>query len=294
LQEIIDSHHHLWDTDHLRYALFDTIPALNRPFTATDFDAGATCSGVSQSVCIEAASAGVDGLAEARWLLDQVGRSTVVSRLVAWAPLERADLRAYLDELRRIGGDRIVGVRRSFEFETPDFPGRAETIAGARLAAAYGYTVDLVLFKESLPAALDLVRACPEVQFILDHLGKPGIRERIVHPWQEQIAALAACDNVVCKISGLATEADRQNWRKEDFRPYISHAISCFGWDRVLFGSDWPVCEQATTYERWLEAVDWAVSDAAEADRQKLFAGNARRIYRFPSSRINVSSGWSA
>jgi L-fuconolactonase len=114
---------------------------------------------------------------------------------------------------------------------------------------------------------------------VLDHLGKAPIRAGAAGQWREQIAELASLPNIVCKISGLMTEADPALWRTQDLVPYIDHAIQCFGWDRVLFGSDWPVCQLAGTYERWLDVVNWAVRNASETQKQALFANNARRTY---------------
>jgi L-fuconolactonase len=277
---IVDAHHHLWDTRYLRYPLFEKMPVLNRPFLMADFEEVAVGNGVTQSVCVEAASAGVDGLAEIKWLLEQTHHSSVVTRLIAWAPITQSDRRDYLDRLAELNDDRIVGIRRSFEFERPDFARHDDTIAGVKLAASYGYTVDLVFYHASLPAVIELVRACPEVQFIVDHLGKPGIRQGLLDPWREHIAELAQASNVACKISGANTEADHRHWKKEDLKPYIDHAIQSFGWDRVMFGSDWPVCTLAGEYEQWLSALNWCINGAPEADRQKLFGDNAGRVYR--------------
>lgn len=278
--QIIDAHHHLWNTSQLRYTLFDQAPALNRPYTLADFEAVAAAHSVHQSICIEAASAGADGLAETRWLLAQTAHSDLVAGLVVWAPLEQPELRTYLDQVMALGRGRIVGVRRSFEFMAPDFPRHGEVIAGVTLVGEYGLVVDLVLFHPALAATIELVRACPQVQFVLDHLGKPGIRQGLYQPWAGQIAELAALPNVACKLSGLTTEADRQHWSHADLKPYVDHVIGCFGWDRVLFGSDWPVCDLAGGYTRWLGALDWTIATAAEADKRKLFCENARRIYR--------------
>ena len=172
--EIVDAHHHLWDTGHLDYPLFRSNPILNRPFVLEDYERIAAKNRVSRSVCVEATSA--DSFAEVRWLLDQSKRSSVLTRLVLRAPVERPDHRDCLDRLLELDDERIVGVRRSFEFEPPDFPARDETIAGVKTLAEYGLSFDLVLYHSSLPAVLTLVRACPEVRFVLDHLGKPDIR----------------------------------------------------------------------------------------------------------------------
>jgi L-fuconolactonase len=132
----------------------------------------------------------------------------------------------------------------------------------------------------SLPSVIRLVRRSPETIFVLDHAGKPEIQNRREQRWRACIETLAKMPNVFCKISGLSTEADRKDWKKEDLKPYIDHAIEIFGWDRVIFGTDWPVCNLAGGLESWLEAALWATSSASEANRLKLFAGNARRVYR--------------
>ena len=277
---LIDAHHHLWDTNQLRYSLFDQAPALNRPFTLADFAQVAAANGVSQSICVEAASAGADGLAETRWLLEQAAQSELIAGIVAWAPIEQPDLRSYLAQITAWGQGRIVGIRRSFEFESPDFACRPAVIEGVRLVGEYGYAVDLVIYHPALAATIELVRACPHVQFVLDHLGKPGVRQALRQPWADQIAELAAFDNVACKLSGLTTEADHTHWQQADLQPYIDHVIGCFGWERVLYGSDWPVWELAGGYRRWRQALDEAIAGASEADLRKLFSDNARRIYR--------------
>jgi L-fuconolactonase len=277
---LIDAHHHLWDTNHLRYPLFDQVPALNRPFTRADFAEVAAANGVSQSICVEAASAGADGLAETRWLLEQAATSDVVAGLVVWAPIEQPNLTNYLDQITAWGQDHIVGIRRSFEFEPLDFACRPEVIDGIRRVGEYGYSLDLVLFHPALPATIKLVQACPQVQFVLDHLGKPGVRQGLRQPWADHIAELADFNNITCKLSGLTTEADHSHWTQEDLKPYIDHVLRCFGWDRILFGSDWPVCELAGGYRRWLNALNWVIADASEANQRKLFSENTRRIYQ--------------
>ncbi len=281
---IVDAHHHLWDTRRFRYPLFDRIPALNRPFPIDDFDQIASAVGVDTSVCVEAASAGIDGMAELAWLRQQADRSNRVKAIVAWAPLEQPELPDYLARIIALNDPRIVGVRRSFEFEPDDFPSRREVVAGVRRLADFGLSFDLVLFHRSLKAAIELVRQCPDVSFILDHLGKPPIRERQLQPWSTEIAALAALPNVVCKISGMTTEADHETWTVDDLAPYFHRAVECFGWDRLLFGSDWPVCNLARGYESWVEAVDQLLAGVPSADRAKFFVGNTVSIYRLPTA----------
>jgi L-fuconolactonase len=279
--EIIDAHHHLWDTRVMRYPLFEgLVPDLNRPYTLEEYERIAAEHGVKGSVLVEAASAGPNGMEEARWLRGQADRSSVVKGLVLWAPVGAPDLDRYLDELASWDDPRIVGIRRSFEFEPEDFPARPEVIEGVRRIARFGWSFDLVLFHPSLPAAAELVRACPEVQFVLDHLGKPPIREGALDPWREHVARLARLPNVACKLSGLVTEADLDRWSVRLLRPYVDHAIECFGWDRLMFGSDWPPCERAGGLGRWLEALGELVEGASADERGAFFSRNAPRVYR--------------
>jgi L-fuconolactonase len=285
---IVDAHHHLWDTNLLHYTLFETVPALRRPYTGDDYQREAVANGVTASVCVEAASAGADGWSETRWLLEEMRRVPLVRGITAWAPLERPDLSVYLEQLRVTAGRSVAAIRRSFEFEPSDFPECPEVIAGVRVLASFGYLCELVLFERSLASAVRLVEACPEARFILDHAGKPRIREGLLEPWRSNLARLARLPNVVCKISGLSTEGDRDKWTKEQLKPYIDHAIERFGWDRVLFGSDWPVCNLAGGFGRWLEAADWATAWAPEMERRKLFSGNAARSYGFAGAAAAV------
>jgi L-fuconolactonase len=136
------------------------------------------------------------------------------------------------------------------------------------------------VYHRQLASAVELVGRCPDVRFVLDHCGKPGIRDKLMEPWRTHIMELAALPNVWCKISGLITEADHQNWTPAQLRPYIDHAIESFGFDRVMFGSDWPVSEQTHRYSEWVEVVDRAVEDASEDERRKLFRDNAIAVYR--------------
>ena len=276
---ILDSHHHLWDTAVVDYSLFQTIERLNRPFTAAEFEGEAAPLGIAQSICVEAASAGADGRLETEWLLAEANRSERIIALVAWAPLEQPDLVAHLDWLATLDRKPIVGVRRSFEFEPDDFPSTPAVVEGARVAGERGLAVDLVLFSRSLAATTVLVESCPQTQFVLDHLGKPPIREGRFEPWAGQLRELARLPNIVCKLSGLATEADRTNWGIDDLRPYVEQAFDCFGSERMLFGTDWPVVELAGGAGRWLAAARELLAELDKFAQAAVFGENARRIY---------------
>jgi L-fuconolactonase len=277
---ILDSHHHLWDTGDVDYELFRADPALAGAFRAEDYDAEASACGVTFSICVEAASAGADGRLETEWLSREAQASALVIGVVAWAPLERPnELEPQLDWLLGLGGKPIVGVRRSFEFEDPGFASRAEVAAGARAAGERGLVVDLVLFSPSLGAVVQLVDACPDTQFVLDHLGKPRIRERVSDPWRSELREVALRPNVVCKVSGLPAEADPASWTVSDLSPYVEHALDCFGTERLLYGSDWPLTERAGGQRRWLDAVRQLIGGLGTDQQLGILGTNARRIY---------------
>jgi L-fuconolactonase len=275
---MLDAHVHVWDTDALRYALFDHDEQLRGRRGLDDYLGEAGSLGVDRLLVVEAASAGADGLQEARWLQRELADSPRVAGLVAWAPLEADGLATYLDELLAIEGRRVVGIRRSFEFEDPGFPGGADVIRGAALAGERGLVVDLVLFARSLGACLDLVRSCPGTQFVLDHLGKPPISVGGFEPWASQLSALAECPNVAAKISGLATEAGSA-WSVSDLSPYVEHALGCFGPERLMIGSDWPIVGRSGGVATWLDAVAELLAACSPRAHAQLYEGTARRVY---------------
>jgi L-fuconolactonase len=208
---------------------------------------------------------------------EHLAGSAFVEGLVAYAALERGE-----GELDRVLDHRdppVVGVRRSFEFEEPEFPLRPEIARGARLAGERGLIVDLVLFPPTIPAVLDLVDACPDTQFVLDHLGKPEIRRRGWEPWASQLRELSKRPNLAAKLSGLTTEADHAGWAPGDLQPYVEHALETFGPDRLLYGSDWPVVERAGGQRRWLEVLTSLLSGVTAEELRGIFSRNARLIY---------------
>jgi L-fuconolactonase len=174
------------------------------------------------------------------------------------------------------------GVRRLIQGHA-DEPGwclRPAFVEGVRLVAAHGLHFEICIYHPQMNDAAELVRRCPEVSFVLDHIGKPGIRDGLAEPWRRELRDLAALPNVVCKLSGVITEADYRSWSYDQIAPYMSHVIDTFGFDRLMFGGDWPVLELAATYPEWVAAVDRVTAGAAEGDLRKLYRDNAIRIYR--------------
>jgi len=188
--------------------------------------------------------------------------------------------RAYLEQLVALG-PIVKGVRRITQGEAdPEFCARADFVRGVQILPEFGLSFDACIVHHQLPGLIELVRQCPETSFVLDHLGKPAIRDGLLDPWRAQIEQLAGLPNVVCKLSGAVTEANHARWGVEDLKPYVMHALDVFGEERVLFGGDWPVVLKASSYERWVEALDELTAGIADNARRKLWADNARRVYR--------------
>jgi L-fuconolactonase len=279
---IVDAHHHLWDPRAIEYSLFRNATRLapvTAPHLSADFDAIARAKGVSAAVAVEAASAGADNEIETTWLFAEAGKSAVTQRVVAYAPVERREVGPWLDRLVAMHGKRLAGIRRTFETAPAGFAFSEAVVAGVREVARRGLPFDLVVFAHRLGDVTELARRVPEATFILDHLGKPPLERSIQAKWKADIAAIARLPNVVAKVSGLVTESADGTWDDDLVRPYVEHAAACFGWERLMFGSDWPICDLAGGYSRWLDfAMSVSSHDAGAADH--FFANTAERIYR--------------
>jgi len=284
--EIIDSHHHLWDTRALDYPEFAGNEDLDRPFLAADYDAAATACGVTASICVEAASAGAPGASETQWLLRETACSQLIAGVVAWAPVEDLGIAPYLARLLafagpgQAAGPPVVGIRRGFETARPEFLLMPEVVAGVRAVGAAGLPFDLLVSAAQMPAAAELVRLCPGTRFVIDHVGAPPRGEAATRRWRVALARLAQCARVACKLSGLPAAA-AGGWQPADIAARLEVALALFGSDRVLFGSDWPVSTSAGSagLASWLATVTAALGSLAAAERADALGANARRIY---------------
>ncbi|MCA1645969.1 MAG: amidohydrolase family protein [Chloroflexi bacterium] len=275
---VIDAHVHLWDPRRFRMPWLEDNTRLNRAFGPTEFARDRAGLDVEAVVYVQVDVTPAYGLLEARWAAEQ---GPLVAGIVAWAPIEDgATVRTYLNELRAIS-PRIRGVRQLIQSESdPDFPVRPGILEGLRLLPEYGLSFDICIQHHQLARTIEMVRACPETFFVLDHLGKPNVKDRQLAPWREQISELAELPNVVCKVSGLVTEADHTQWTAADLQPYVLHVVQAFGEDRVLFGGDWPVVTMAASYRTWTSSLEQLTAHLSPAARRKLWADNARRVYR--------------
>jgi L-fuconolactonase len=277
---IIDSHIHLLDQERFGYAWASGAPSLKRDWTVADLASAAKPYVIEGLVFVEVDVDMPQYLDEAEWVDSLAKTDPRVLGAVVCLPLERG--RAIEPEIARVAKLGVVrGVRRLIQNQPdPDYVLKPGFLEALRLLPKYGLSFDVCIFHPQAPNALKMMRACPEVAFVLDHIGKPGIKAGLIDPWREHIREMAELPNVVCKLSGVTTEADHGRWTRDELRPYIEHVIACFGPDRILYGGDWPVSELAGSYLQWLAMLDWATSGFSPTDKRKLFRDNAVKAYR--------------
>ncbi|WP_093800979.1 amidohydrolase [Streptomyces sp. Wb2n-11] len=276
---IVDAHHHVWDLS-VRDQDWITGPELaplRRDFPIGDFAPQAAAAGVRATVLVQT----VTVAEETPEFLALAATSDLVAGVVGWTDLTAPGVADTLAGLRELpGGDRLVGIRHQVQGE-PD-PGwllRRDVHRGLEAVAAAGLVYDLVVLPGQLPAAAKAAAAHPGLRFVLDHAGKPPVASGELEPWASDVRRLAALPNTVCKLSGLVTEADRTAWTVEDLRPYGDTVLDAFGPDRLMFGSDWPVCELASPYAGVLAAARELTAGLEEGERVDVFAGTAERTY---------------
>lgn len=278
MTKIIDSHVHFWDPQALRYGWLDDIEPLNQPFLPHDLSAASHGVEIEGIIFVQADCLPEQGITEARWVASLAKSDSRIRGIVAFAPLETPECEAVLQELATI--PLVKGVRRLIQSEPLGFAQRPEFVNGVQSLKVYNFSFDLCIRHPQLPDVIALVRQCPDVKFVLDHIGKPDIAGQQLDPWREQLKRLADFPNVWCKLSGMITEADHTQWTVADLKPYVDHVLEVFGSERVMFGSDWPVVNLAGSYMRWLEALTILTSSLSEADEHRLFVENAARFYR--------------
>jgi L-fuconolactonase len=278
---VIDAHHHFWGLPNpVDYPwLTDELAAIRRPFGPEDLRPLLEAGGGAGTVLVQTRSS----LAESREFLAIAERCGFVAGVVAWVDLTAPDVARQIDELRAgPGGGRLVGIRHQVHDEPdPRWLLRDTVLAGLEAVADAGLVYDLLVREPQLPAALECARRLPDLAFVIDHLAKPRIARGPADPgWEQAMAPFADLGNVACKISGMVTEADWTSWRPADLAPYIDRVVGWFGDERLLFGSDWPVCLLAADYGTVVATAQELLADRPPAALGAIFGGNASRIYR--------------
>jgi L-fuconolactonase len=277
---IVDAHVHFWNPAKITYPWLASVPPLNRAFLPEDYSAATKSANLGKMIFVECGCTASQSIDEVNWISQLAAHEPRLKGIVAQASVELGA--RVIAELKALAKNPLVkGVRRNLQAETdPYFCLQPDFITGVHALTKHNFTFDLCIVHSQLPAVTQLVARCPEVFFVLDHCAKPAIHDQKLEPWRQQLRELAALPNIACKISGLVTEANPVRCSAPDLQPYVAHALDCFGFDRVLFGGDWPVCQLATPFENWLDALKAILADETETNLKKLFQTNAERIYR--------------
>jgi len=275
--KLIDTHQHLWDLRQFPYSWCAGIPLLNRNFLLDDYLAAAKDTGIEKTIFVECDVDEPHALAEARHIQLLAEKNPMIAGIVGGGRPERKDFPDHLDALLKLR--KLRGLRRVLHVVPDEISQSALFAENIRRLAQHHLTFDICVLARQLPLAIALATRCPQVQFILDHCGVPDVKGRAFEPWSSRLKELAALSNVACKISGLIAYANTKHWTPEDLRPWAERAVDYFGWDRVVWGGDWPVCNLTASLKQWIGAAEHLFSSATELQRAQLFYKNAERIY---------------
>jgi L-fuconolactonase len=272
----IDAHHHLWRYSPEEYEwIDDSMTMLRRDFLPQDLSAEMQSASVDGTIAVQARQT----LEETRWLLDLADENDQILGVVGWAPIADEKFPQVMEEFS--ARPSLKGLRHVVQAEpNENFLLREDFNRGIRALRGTGLVYDILIYERHVPQTIQFVDRHPEQAFVLDHIAKPRIRERVLEPWKGQIRELAQRENVSCKLSGLVTEADWKQWNLDDLRPYFDTVIEAFGPQRILAGSDWPVCLVACGYAQWFGLLEQYLAGLTQAERDVIFGGNAERIYK--------------
>jgi L-fuconolactonase len=277
---IVDSHHHIWDPAKRPHEWLVALPSLNRPFDLSQLEQVAAPLGVSATLLVQV----LNDPAETEEFLALASASEFIAGVIGWVDLTDPGVGETLARLAELpGGDKLVGVRHLVHNEPdPDWLRRHEVRRGVRAVSESGGAFDLLVSTRELPAAVDLAEHLEDATLVIDHMAKPEIAASTWEPWNSLIGQLARSESVVCKISGLVTEAGL-GWSTAVTRPYVERVVELFGPNRLLFGSDWPVCTAVASYDQVLSLARDLVAPLVGQEIDAFFGGTARRIYKLAS-----------
>jgi L-fuconolactonase len=272
----IDAHQHFWHYNPHEYGwIDDSMASLRRDFLPSDLEPELRRNGFQGCVAVQARQS----LQETRWLLELASEAPFILGVVGWVDLRSPQLRSQLESFAE--NPKLVGIRHIVQSEPDDwFLLHPEFLDGVALLQALGLAYDILIYPRQLPAAVEFARRLPGQRLVLDHLGKPAVKQGDFRSWASRIRDLASLPNMMCKLSGLVTEADWQSWKVEEMRPCLDVAFECFGPGRLMFGSDWPVCTVAASYSRVIEVVTDYLNSFSTEVRDAVMGGNAQQFWR--------------
>src|SRR5258708_2426314 len=272
----IDAHQHFWRYNADEYGwIDDSMASLRRDFLPEHLKPELERGGVHGSIAVQARQS----LDETRWLLELAAASPLILGVIGWVDLRSPDVRKQLQEF--VGNPKLVGVRHVLQGEPDDrFMLRPEFLRGIGALKEFDLAYDILIHPWHLPVATEFVQHFPRQRFALDHLAKPLIKSGSIHPWEEGMKQLAQFPNVCCKLSGMVTETDWQSWKPEQMKPYLDIALDCFGPDRLMIGSDWPVCTVAASYAQTMNVVLNYFAKYSTDVQDVVLGGNAQRFWK--------------
>jgi len=275
LDESIDAHHHLWKYSQEQYPwMLAGMENIRRDFLIPELHSVTREAGVTGTVAVQARQT----IGETDWLLGLARDNELIRGVVGWVPLIDADVAKHLE--RFSGNRKLKGIRHVLHDESDDFYMlRDDFNRGISLLNDFGLRYDILIFERHLLQTIQFVDRHPKQLFIVDHIAKPRVKDRVRSSWEAEIAELARRDNVYCKLSGMATEADWKGWTESDLRPYFDTVLAAFGPDRLMFGSDWPVILVACSYKCWADTVRSWIAELSPADQLSIMGGTAKMAY---------------
>jgi len=273
---MIDSHQHFWQVGCFDYPwMTSDLGVLYRDYLPDDLTPILRKNGVSKTVLVQASNS----IPESRWLLELAAAHDFIAGVVGWVDLKGAGIEAQLQELS--AHPKFKGVRHLVESEPDDdWLVQPAVLTGLQRLATYGLSYDLLVHTRHLRYVPKVAQNCPDLRLVIDHLAKPPIARHEIKEWQAALAPIAAFPNIHCKLSGLVTEANWSSWQVDELRPFVDCALELFGVNRLMFGSDYPVCLLAASYDRVLEAFQEILAGLSETEREKIFSRNAATFYR--------------
>jgi len=273
---MIDSHQHFWQVGRFDYPWMSSdLGALYRDYLPNDLAPILQHNRITKTVLVQASNS----LAESRWLLELANTNSFIAGVVGWVDLTTSHVIAQLNEL--CVDPKFKGVRHLVESEPSDnWLIRPAVLASLQQLSPRNLSYDLLVHTRHLKHVPRLAESCPDLRLVIDHLAKPPIASNEIEEWSRALKPLARYPNISCKLSGLVTEANWTSWQTDDLRPYVDLALEYFGVDRMMFGSDYPVCLLAASYDRVLDSFQEILKSVSAADRDKIFSQNAEKFYR--------------
>ncbi len=273
--KVIDSHQHFWKFDPVRDSwIDDTMKAIQKDFLPHDLEVILKENGIDGSIVVQSDQSE----SENEFQLNNAANNDFIKGVVGWIDLQAEDIEAKLAHYRQF--KKLKGFRHVLQGEPQrDYMLQPNFQRGIGLLHKYGFTYDLLILPDQLKYATQLAANFPQQYFVLDHIAKPHIKDKEINDWRNDIAALAAHENVYCKISGMVTEADWKRWINDDFKPYLDVIVNAFGTERIMFGSDWPVCLVAASYKKMKEIVDDYFANFSQSEQEAFFGQTAIKFY---------------